>query len=87
MYCWLPSATKSSTPVTVTTCGAIQFSGVNSTCGGVTVPSASSLLESLIKTSAEGGELSTMPNVVIVPFSNVIRPVVGISVTPAVSLS
>jgi len=45
----LPSARVSSTPVTVTTCGAIQLSDVNVTLGGETVPSASLLLESTIR--------------------------------------
>jgi hypothetical protein len=55
--------------VTVTACGAIQLSDVNTTLVGVTVPSASSLLLSAMVTSCEGGELSTMPKLVMSPDS------------------
>ncbi len=78
---------SSSTPVTLITCGAIQLSDVNVTLSGITVPSDASLLVKPITTSPVGGEPSAIVKLVISPLSEVSRPVAGIKITPAVSLS
>src|SRR5438876_898754 len=82
-----PSATKSFTPVTVTVWGVFQFADVNVRLAGATVPSAVLLDEIPTETLAVGCELSTTVNVAVPPASVVVRPEVGETVTPAVSLS
>ncbi len=86
-YATLPSTTKSFTPVTVTVCAVFQFAGVNITEAGATVPSVKSLDESPIATLAVGWLVSAIVNVAVPPPSVVVRPEIGITVIPAVSLS
>ena len=54
LYGWLPSSTASSTPVTVTVCGAFQFMEVKVTLGGSTVPSDGFELERAMVTVSVG---------------------------------
>ena len=82
-----PSSNKSLTPVTVTVCGVFQFAVVNVTLAGLTVPSDVSLELSPIVTFAVGCAVRTMVNVAVPPASVVVRPKVGLTVMPAVSLS
>ena len=67
VYGTLPSCTASSTPVTVTVCGAFQLAVVNVTLAGLTVPSAVLLLRSGMTTVLvpDGCELRTMVNVAV----------------------
>src|SRR5437667_94363 len=87
VYATVPSTAKSSTPVTVTVCAAFQLAGVNVTEAGATVPSVRSLDESPIVTFAVGWVRSTTVNVAVPPDSVVVRPEVGATAIPAVSLS
>src|SRR5882672_4550277 len=64
-----------------------QFTDVNVTAAGLTVPSVKSLELSAIVTSAVGWLPMTMVNVAVPPASVVISPLAGATVTPAVSLS
>src|SRR6478735_1697618 len=69
VYDWLPSATFSSTPVTVTVCGVDQLLAVNVSEAGATVPSLVALLEAATVTLAVGCEPSATVNVTLVPAS------------------
>ena len=82
-----PSSRKSLTPVTVTVCGVFQFAFVKVTLAGLTVPSTVLLELRPIVTSAVGCEFSTTVKVAVPPASVVVRPEVGVTVMPAVSLS
>ena len=82
----MPSAIASSTPVTVTVCAAFQFTLVNVSDVGETVPSLASLDDSAIVTLADGWLLSTTVNVAGPPAS-VVGPLGGETVMPAASLS
>ena len=86
-YATLPSTMKSSTPVTVTVCALFQFADVNVTGDGATVPSAVFELLNPTVTLAVGCEVSTTVNVAVPPASVVVRPLVGLTVIPAASLS
>ena len=78
----------SSTPVTVMVRAVFQFSLVNVTLAGETVPSPVLLDVREIETSAVGSESRTMVNVSSpAPASVVVSPLVGETVIPAVSLS
>ena len=57
------------------------------TLAGLTVPSVASLELTPIVTSAVGCEFRTIVNVAVPPASVVVRPDVGVTVMPAVSLS
>ena len=57
------------------------------TLAGLTVPSVVSFELTPIVTSAVGCEFSTTVNVAVPPASVVVRPDVGVTVMPAVSLS
>ena len=85
-YPTAPSTRKSSTPVTVTVCGVFQLPLVNVTEDG-TVPSAVFELVRPIVTFAVGCEVSTTVNVAAPPASVVVKPLVGVTVIPAESLS
>src|SRR5437016_4077132 len=82
-----PSATASSTPVTVTVCATFQSSAMNVRLDADAVPSVGSLLETGTTTSATGWLVSTTLNVATPPASVVTRPEVGTTVKPATSLS
>ena len=73
--------------MTVTVRGVFQFAVVNVTLAGLTVPSDVLLELSAIVTSAVGCEFSTIVKVAVPPPSVVVRPKVGLTVMPAVSLS
>jgi hypothetical protein len=75
------------TPVTVTVCGTFQLPAVNVTLVGDTMPSPASLELRPIVTFAVGWVFSTMVNVAVPPDSVVTKPLVGLTVMPAVSLS
>jgi hypothetical protein len=60
---------------------------VNVTLVGATVPSLASLELRPIVTSAVGWVFSAIANVAVPPDSVVTKPVVGLTVMPAVSLS
>jgi hypothetical protein len=60
---------------------------VNVTLAGDTVPSLASLELRPIVTFAVGWVFSTMVNAAVPPDSVVIKPLVGLTVMPAVSLS
>ena len=75
------------TPVTVTVCGTFQFALVKVRLAGLTVPSVVSLELRPIVTSAVGCVFSTTVKVAVPPASVVVRPDVGVTVMPAVSLS
>ena len=75
------------TPVTVTVCGTFQFAVVKVRLAGLTVPSVVSLELSPMVTSAVGWVFSTTVKVAVPPASVVVRPDVGVTVMPAVSLS
>src|SRR5207249_1413510 len=87
LYGWLPSRTASLTPVTVRPWGVFQFAVVNVTDAGDTVPSVVSLLEIGTVTVAVGCEVSTTVKVAVPPLSVVVRPAVGFTMKPALSLS
>jgi len=87
VYVTSPSTTPSFTPVTDTVCGVFQFAVVNVTLAGETVPSLVSLDVKPIVTSAVGWLVRTIVNVSVPPPSVVVRPLVGSTVIPAVSLS
>ena len=73
--------------MTVTVRGVFQFAAVNVTLARLTVPSDVLLELSPMVTSAVGCELSTIVKVAVPPLSVVVRPKVGLTVMPAVSLS
>src|SRR2546430_8996813 len=83
----LPSSTASSWPVSVITCATFQFALVNVTDDAETVPSA--VLDEVSEnvTLAVGRGFNTIENVAVPPASVVVKPDVGATVTPAVSLS
>ncbi len=83
----LPSITASSTPVTVTVCAVFQSAEVKVSGVGLTVPSVGSLLLRARVTSALGWVVSTTVKVAVPPDSVVTKPLVGLTVMPAVSLS
>ena len=82
-----PSATASSTPVTVTVCGTFQFVAVNVRLGGLTAPSVVSLLLSGIMTLAVGWLFSDTLKVTLPPASLVVLLPRFVTFTPAVSSS
>src|SRR5688572_30146059 len=86
LYATLPSSSESSTPVTVTVCGVLQFAAVNVSDVGETVPSVESLDERPTVTSAVGCAASVTVNVAVPPTS-VVGPDDGVNVNPAVSSS
>src|SRR5215208_3611426 len=86
-YEWLPSATTSSTPVTVTFCATFQLTAVKTSAAGETVPSAGSLDESGMVTSAAGWEASTTVKVTDAPASDVEVPLGAETVIAAASSS
>ena len=73
----MPSSRTSSTPVTVTVCGAFQLAAVKVRLAGATVPSVVSLEDRPMVTSAVGWVLSTTVKVAVPPASVVVRPEVG----------
>ena len=79
-YTTLPSATASSTPVTVTVWGISQLALVKVRLDLSTVPWVVSLELSPIVTSAMGRDISTTVNVAVPPVSVVVRPLVGVTV-------
>src|SRR5438093_741435 len=83
----LPSTIASSTPVTVTVCARFQFTVVNVSDAGATVPSVRSLDDNPIVTFAVGWLVKTTVNVAVPPASVVVSPDVGVTVIPATSLS
>src|SRR6187399_1540341 len=87
LYATLPSSMASETPVTVIVCGVFQLALVKVTLAALTVPSVGSFEIKPIVTSAVGCEFSTIANVAVPPASVVTRPVGGVTVMPAVSLS
>src|SRR5262245_3107418 len=76
------SSMESSTPVTVMVFGVSQLADVNVTEAG-TVPSDGSELARGIVTSAVGWLFRTAVKVAVPPASVVVRPEVGVIVTPA----
>ncbi len=82
-----PSTTTSSTPVTVTVCGVLQFAVVNVRLAGETVPSAALPDATGTVTSAVGCALSAIVKVTEVPGSDVEVPVGVPTVIPATSSS
>jgi len=72
---------------TVTVCGAFQLACVNLRLARLTVPSAVLLLEIPMFTSAVGDEVSLTVKLAVLPDSDVKRPLVGATTTPAESLS
>ena len=87
VYAWFLSVKLSSTPVTVTVCGVFQFAGVKVRLTGETVPSLVLLDDKSMVTSAVGSVLSTTVKVSVPPASVVVRPEMGFTVIPGVSLS
>src|SRR2546426_11958147 len=73
----LPSWTRSSTPVTVTVWATFQFTVVNVTLDGATVPSVRSLDDNPIVTFAAGWLVKATVNVAVPPASVERRRVVG----------
>ena len=73
--------------MTVTVCGTFQLAAVKVRLAGATVPSVVSLEVRPMVTSAVGWVLSTTVKVAVPPASVVVRPEVGVTVMPAVSLS
>ena len=67
----------------VTVCSVLQLAGVKVKEEGETVPSVASLLDRPIVTSAVGSEVKTTVKVDVPPASVVVRPEVGLTVTPA----
>ena len=86
MYGWLPSASASSTPVTVTVCGDAQFSCVNTRLVTSTVPSVASLESKLTVTMLVGSDVNRTVNVAEPPPS-VVGPLIGLTMMPALSSS
>ena len=82
-YATLGSKMPSATPVTVTVCGKRAFNGVKRTEFWLIRPSVASLLARSTLTFAVGVVLSFTVNVAVPPFSVVVRPLVGVTVTPA----
>ncbi len=87
VYDWLPSSTKSSTPVIVTVWFVLQFDGVKVRVEGETAPSAGLLEVSAMVTLAVGFEFSLTVNVAEPPASVVIKPLIGETIMPASSSS
>ena len=83
----MPSSTPSSTPVTVTVCGSSQLLAVKVSMSVDTVPSSVALLLTPITTFAVGWVFNTTVNVAVPPDSVVVKPMVGVTVMPGVSLS
>src|ERR1051325_9344184 len=83
----LPSWTWSSTPVTVTVWATFQLAVLNVRLAVETVPSAGLLLATGIATLAVGWLLRRTVKLAVPPASVVTRPVVGVTVMPAASLS
>ena len=73
--------------MTVTNCGALQLVGVKVKLETFKVPSEVSLLLRPMVTSAVGCELSTMEKESCPPASVVVKPLVGLTVIPALSSS
>ena len=71
----------------VTVCAVFQFVDVNVTLAGLTAPSVTSSELSAMLTSALGCDVSLTVNVAVPPASVVVRPDVGLTVTPAASSS
>ena len=84
---WSPSRSKSSTPVTVTVWREFQFAGVNVKTAGLTAASPVSPLVTINTTCVAGCAVSTAVNEVVPPASVTVKPLVGLTVIPAVSLS
>ena len=82
----LPSATASSTPVTVTVWATFQLALVKVSPAGATVPSVASLELSAMSTSAMGCEVSATVKVAVPPPSPV-WPEIRLTWIPALSLS
>src|SRR5207253_8759274 len=87
LYVMFPSMIVSSTASIVMVCGTFQVAEVNVTLPGEIVPSVASPVLRLIDTSAVGWLSSTIVNVVELPASVVVNPLVGATVMPAVSSS
>src|SRR3954462_2734997 len=83
----LPSATKSSTPASVTVCGVFQLATVKVRVDGEIVPSAVLLDDIATLTFAVGCEVRATVNDAVAPASVVVNPDVGVTVNPAVSSS
>ena len=81
---WAPSASASSTPVTVTVWNAAKLVAVKVIAAGATTPSAVLLLDRSMVTLPVGCEFSRTVNVALPPPSVVTRPVFGLTVIPAV---
>src|SRR6266536_3666515 len=79
----VPSATPSSAPVTVTVFGVNASAAVNVSEAGETVPSVRSELLRPMVTSEVGAEVRATVKVAVPPVSEVTRPDVGVTVTPA----
>ena len=86
VYAMSPSSRLSSTPVTVTVCVVFQFTDVNVSDDGATVPSAVLLELRPIVTFAVGCAVSTTVNVAVPPVS-VVLPLIADTVNPEASLS
>ncbi len=82
-----PSATASSTPVTVTVRATFQLAVVNVRLAGETLPSAGLPLAIGIVTSAVGWLNSLTVKLAVPPASVVTRPATGVTLTPEASLS
>lgn len=83
VYATKPSASASSTPVTVTVCATFQFTLVKVSEAGETVPSVVSLEASGTVTSPCGWRPSFTVKVAVAPRSLVARPEVGVTTKPA----
>src|SRR5438309_1179677 len=86
-YAIAPSWTWSSTPVTVTVCGAFQLAAVNRREEGRAGQSRALLEATGMTTSAVGWLFKTTENVARPAASLVTRPEVGVTGIPATSLS
>src|SRR3569832_134904 len=84
---WLPSTSRSSTPVTGTVCGTFQLNGVNVSTAGATKPSLRSLDASVRRTFAVGRFSNVIVNVSLSPNSETTRFPGGAITKPARSLS
>ena len=73
--------------MTVTVCAVLQLAAVKVRLAGETVPSVVSLQDRAIVTSAVGWLSSMTVKVAVPPASVVIRPLVGLTVMPALSSS
>src|SRR2546430_1107097 len=82
-YAIAPSWIWSSTPVTVTVCGAFQFAAVKVRRDAVAAPSLPSLETTGMTTSAVGWLFKTTVSVALPPASLVTNPAVGATVMPA----